>query len=221
MPNPFDRLIEACHHDWRAYIEHEFVRRLGDGSLPEASFRHYLEQDYLFLGHFARAWALALYKSRDFDELRDAFDRLKTIVDLELGLHLDYCAQWGIDVATLDALPEARATLAYTRYVLDAGARGDLLELRVALAPCLVGYARIGKWLASRAETRLEGNPYAAWIEMYTDDAYLSAASEEEAWLDQALAEQPAKRIAELEVVFRDATRLEIDFWQMGLERHA
>jgi thiaminase/transcriptional activator TenA len=29
--------------------------------------------------------------------------------------------------------------LAYTRYVLDAGMRGDLLTLMGALAPCVVG----------------------------------------------------------------------------------
>ncbi len=48
--------------DWLAYVDHEFVRGLADGSLPEPSFRHYLVQDYLFLIHFARAYALAAYK---------------------------------------------------------------------------------------------------------------------------------------------------------------
>ena len=48
--------------DWLAYVDHGFVRGLADGSLPEPSFRHYLVQDYLFLIHFARAYALAAYK---------------------------------------------------------------------------------------------------------------------------------------------------------------
>lgn len=50
-------------------------------------------------------------------------------------------------------LPEARATLAYTRYVLDTGNRGDLLDLHVALAPCLVGYGEIANWLNVQPST--------------------------------------------------------------------
>ncbi len=59
----FARLRAAAGDDWRAYTGHEFVRRLGDGSLPEECFRHYLIQDYLFLIHFARAYAHPAYKS--------------------------------------------------------------------------------------------------------------------------------------------------------------
>ena len=55
----FTDLTTACQDDWRAYIEHDFVHQLGNATLPEASFRHYLKQDYLFLIHFARAYALA------------------------------------------------------------------------------------------------------------------------------------------------------------------
>ncbi|MYE01724.1 MAG: thiaminase II, partial [Alphaproteobacteria bacterium] len=39
----FDRLKQAAAADWQAYIGHPFVKAVGDGSLPEACFRHYLE----------------------------------------------------------------------------------------------------------------------------------------------------------------------------------
>ena len=41
----FARLKDSCSGDWSAYTRHEFVRRLGDGTLPEACFRRYLVQD--------------------------------------------------------------------------------------------------------------------------------------------------------------------------------
>jgi thiaminase len=34
---------------WRDYTEHNFVNRLGDGTLPVENFQYYLVQDYLFL----------------------------------------------------------------------------------------------------------------------------------------------------------------------------
>lgn len=148
----FTDLTTACQQDWRAYIEHDFVRQLGTATLPEASFRHYLKQDYLFLIHFARAYALAAYKSPTLTDLRQAHEGLKAIVDVELGLHVGFCQEWGISEQELEALPEARATLAYTRYVLDTGNRGDLLDLHVALAPCLVGYGEIANWLNAQPQ---------------------------------------------------------------------
>ena len=170
----FARLREAVHDDWTAYVRHEFVRKLGDGSLPEASFRHYLVQDYLFLIHFARAYALAAYKSRDLADIRQAAAGLHTIADTEMRLHVSFCEGWGLTEADMAATPEAQQTMAYTRYVLEAGTAGDVLDLHVALAPCIVGYAEIGSMLAS--EGRIDGNPYRAWIEMYASDEYQSAA---------------------------------------------
>lgn len=220
MDRRFSDLTAACQADWRAYTEHDFVRALGAGTLEADAFRHYLQQDYLFLIHFARAYALAAYKSRDLDELRQAFDGLKTILDVELDLHRGFCRDWGITEDDLAALPEARATLAYTRFVLDAGSRGDLLDLRVALAPCLVGYGEIANWLRAQPFTvRGDANPYDAWIAMYQGDEFQSAMQAEIAWLDARLAEVTPARFDQLARLFRDATRLEIDFWQMGLDR--
>ncbi|ATJ83548.1 thiaminase II [Halomonas beimenensis] len=216
----FSDLTDACQQDWRAYLEHDFVRGLGAGDLDEDAFRHYLQQDYLFLIQFARAYALAAYKSRDLTELRQAHDGLKTILDVELDLHLGYCRDWGITEEDLATLPEARATLAYTRYVLDAGSRGDLLDLRVALAPCLVGYGEIARWLNAQPFTvRGDANPYDAWITMYEGEPFQAAMHAERAWLDARLAEVTPARFDGLVRLFRDATRLEIDFWQMGLDR--
>lgn len=219
MDYRFDDLKAACQDDWRAYIEHDFVRALGAGTLAQDAFRHYLRQDYLFLLHFARAYALAAYKSRSLADLRQAYDGLKTILDVELGLHIDYCRQWGIAEDDLAELPEARATLAYTRYVLDAGSRGDLLDLHVALAPCLVGYGEIANWLLAQDFTRRDGNPYGDWIAMYASADFQDAMRAEIDWLDDRLLEATPTRFAELVTIFRDATRLETDFWQMGLDR--
>jgi thiaminase/transcriptional activator TenA len=214
----FDDLRQRCAAEWRDYCQHAFVRGLGDGTLPAAAFRHYLQQDYLFLLHFARAYALATYKSRDLADLRRGAEGLKAILDIELDLHIAYCREWGISETDLAALPEARATMAYTRYVLDAGSRGDLLDLHVALAPCMVGYADIANWLETQPFTRKQGNPYAAWIEMYAGEEFQQAARAEQAWLDARLAGVDDRRFDELVTIFSEATRLEADFWQMGLD---
>lgn len=218
MTTPFDRLKQSCHSHWRDYYQHDFVRQLGAGTLRAEAFRHYLKQDYLFLVHFARAWGLAVYKSRNILELRQALGSLKAIVDIEMDLHIAYCKDWGITEDQLTVMPEARATMAYTRYVLDAGNRGDLLDLHVALAPCLIGYAEIAQWLSTQAFTKRTDNPYEPWIAMYIGDEFQAAANVERDWLNRHLGDVSAARFEHLTIIFRDATRLEADFWQMGLD---
>lgn len=218
-PTAFDRLKQACADEWRAYCEHEFVRQLGAGTLPMESFQHYLKQDYLFLIHFGRAWGLAVYKSRDLGQLRQSLDSLKAIIDVELDLHVKYCAEWGITEADLASLSESNATMAYTRYVLDAGNRGDILDLHVALAPCLVGYAEIGSWLVDQRFTVRMGNPYGPWIDMYTSREFQDAAKAEVAWINAQMEDIPERRFNELARTFSEATRLEINFWEMAMSR--
>ncbi|WP_299256685.1 thiaminase II [uncultured Kushneria sp.] len=218
MPQSFDTIKNVCSDQWQAYIQHAFVTGVSEATLPAAAFRHYLQQDYLFLIHFARAWGLAVYKSRDMNELRHSLDNLKTIVDTEMGLHVTYCREWGIDAASLHNLEEAPETLAYTRFVLDCGHRGDLLDLHVALAPCLIGYAEVADWIGTRSQTVTTDNPYQAWIDMYRGAEYQQAAHQERLWLDARLAEVSPSRFEQLTTTFRDATRLESAFWQMGLD---
>jgi thiaminase (transcriptional activator TenA) len=215
----FDRLRRAAGQEWTRYTRHDFVRRLGNGSLEQAAFRHYLIQDYLFLIHFARAYALAVYKSDTLADMRQAGASLAAILDLEMALHVRFCAGWGLDEAAMSAAAEATGTLAYTRFVLERGMAGDLLDLHVALAPCIVGYAEIAADLMADPATKLEGNPYREWIEMYAGEEYRAVAAAEIAQLDSLYARRGGEaRFGDLAKTFTTASRLEAGFWEMGLK---
>jgi len=212
------RLVAAAADDWRAYVAHDFVRQLGRGTLPEACFRHYLGQDYLFLIHFARAYALAIYKSESLADMRQAAGIVSGLLDVEMRLHVEFCAGWGLDEAAMEALPEATAAMAYTRYVLEKGLAGDALDLYAALAPCVVGYGEIGRRLAAEQAATLEANPYRGWIEMYAGAEYREVAAGAVAQLERLGALRLTEaRFPALARTFAQATRLEAAFWRMGL----
>lgn len=216
MSSLFERLKTDCYDDWEAYTIHPFVRGMGDGSLPQAAFKDYLVQDYLFLIQFARAYALAIYKGRSLSEMRGALDGLKAILDVEMDLHVRLCAKWGLCARSLEETAEKTATIAYTRFVLDAGNSGDLLDLYVALAPCMIGYGEIGKTLEPLAS---EQNPYREWIHEYASDGYQELTLATINNLDVLAAEMMTEaRYPRLKKLFAAATRLEADFWQMGWE---
>ncbi len=215
----YPQLRDAMAEAWQTYVAHPFVVQLAAGTLPEACFRRYLGQDYLFLIHFARAYALAAYKAVTLAEIRAAAAGMSAIIDTEIKLHVDYCAGWGLDQDDMETLPEASATMAYTRYVLERGLQGDLLDLYVALAPCVIGYGEIGARLAGDAGTKLEGNPYASWIAMYAGDKYQDVARDHAETLDRLWQERAGgDRVHQLAATFAQATQLEVGFWQMGLD---
>ncbi len=215
----YPQLRDATADTWQAYVTHPFVGQLADETLPDACFRHYLGQDYLFLIQFARAYALAAYKADSLAEIRAAAAGMSAIIDTEIRLHVEYCAGWGLDQDDMEALPEASATMAYTRYVLEKGLQGDLLDLYVALAPCIIGYGEIGARLANDPDTKFEGNPYASWIAMYAGDEYQDVARAHAETLDRLWQDRAGgARLHQLTRTFEQATRLEVDFWQMGLD---
>ena len=204
--------------EWHAYTRHPFVEGLRRGDLPHGSFLHYLRQDYVFLIHFARAWALAAAKAETLAEIRAASATVQALAHVEMPLHVQICAREGIGAAALDATEEAPANLAYTRYVLEAGYSGDFLDLMAALAPCVLGYGEIG------ARLKGSGGIYADWIDTYAGEDYQGLCRDVGALIDGALEHRLGSgwaglpRAGHLSARFATATRLEVGFWQMGLD---
>jgi thiaminase/transcriptional activator TenA len=202
--------------DWNRYTHHTFVEGLRSGSLPRENYLHYLRQDFVFLIHFARAWALAAAKAETLGEMAAASATLHGLVHVEMPLHIKTCAAHGIDRATLEATPEAAGNLAYTRFVLEAGYSGDLLDLLAALAPCVLGYGEIG------ARLKGSGGAYAPWCDMYAEPEFQTLCQNVGMLLDGAIlrrlgpdwADLPRART--LQSRFNTATRLEIGFWNMA-----
>ena len=222
-PLPLDsgligRLRRDAGAHWTSYVRHPFVRQLGAGTLPKPAFQHFLKQDYLFLIHFARAFALAAVKSDTLEDLRAAAASVTTIVDVEMPLHVAYCRDWGLTEAQMAAEPEAMECVAYTRFVLDRGLTGDRLDLEAALAPCIVGYAEAVALLDADPATLRAGNPYAAWMEAYAGEEYRAAVTSAITRLERIGAARGADaRYESLLGSFIAATRLEAAFWDMGL----
>lgn len=160
---------EACR-------DHPFVRGIARGDLARASFLFYVEQDAFFLQGFSRAYALAFAKAADpatMEEIRALLDG----VFEELRLHRGYAERWG---ARLDPEP-ARATLAYTDFLLRVAWSEPVGRIFAAMTPCMRLYAYLGQQLAP--DTSPE-SPYREWVETYNAADFDELARRMEALLD-------------------------------------
>ncbi|KAJ8106334.1 hypothetical protein OPT61_g9606 [Boeremia exigua] len=200
---------------WKEYTEHEFVRKMGDGSLPVENYKYYLIQDYLFLVQFARATALGAYKSSSLVDIGRSVQQVVTLQE-EIKLHIDFCREQGLSVRDIEEQEEDQATTAYTRYVLDIGQSQDWLALQVALLPCLIGYGIIAKRLFDDTDTLKEGR-YWTWIQQYVDKEYVEAMARGSALIEEHAGKQSVARLAELAQIFIHATNMERGFWDMGM----
>ena len=94
------------------------------------------------------------------------------------GADDQYCSEFNITLPQLLRTPESSTTSAYARYILDIGTQGDILELYVAIAACLIGYGEVGLWLQKQVrlgEAKVEGNLYKRWMEDYGGEDFLGA----------------------------------------------
>jgi len=182
----FERLKTAAAAEWRAYTEHPFTNALADGSLAEAAFRHYPRSGLPVPYRVCSRLRTLRLQVAQLADMREAAAGLSAILDVEMNLHVKLCAGWGLSATDLEQAPPAVEMLAYTRYVLDAGMRGDLLALKVALAPCVIGYAEIATRLASRPNALAATNPYRVWIAEYAGVPYQEVAAKTRAHLGRS-----------------------------------
>ncbi|ORY10411.1 Phosphomethylpyrimidine kinase-domain-containing protein [Clohesyomyces aquaticus] len=92
---------------WKDYTEHSFVRQMADGTLPVELFRDYLIQDYLFLIHFARANALASYKSKNMADTGRCAQQVLHLQE-EIKLHVEFCKDYGLTVEDIENQEESQ-----------------------------------------------------------------------------------------------------------------
>ncbi len=215
----FAAMREAARPVWAAYTRHAFVEGLREGTLPREAFLHYLRQDYVFLIHFSRAWALAVVKAGTLEEMQACSATVHALLDEEMALHVGICAEGGISEAELEATEERAENAAYTRFVMDCGFSGDFPRLLAALAPCVLGYGEIGARLLAEKTS----DTYGDWIATYGGADYQGLCRSVGGLIDGALERRYGPDFEylpiwdELCATFKQATALEVGFWQMGL----
>ena len=201
---------------WNDYTQHEFVKQLAAGTLAADSFRHYLVQDYLYLIHYTRVMALSVYKSDTLAQMRVGQAGINAMLDMEIGMYLDFCRDWNVPLEQVENASESAVTIAYSRYILDAAMTGSLAELYAAIAPCLMGYGEIGKRI--KEQGFITDNPYQPWINVFSSDEFQAITAQNEAQIDTLLAAASPAQADKFQRLFNTAARMEVNFWQQALD---
>ncbi|MGZ4106807.1 MAG: thiaminase II [Tumebacillaceae bacterium] len=210
-----DTLREVADPIWRQIHEHPFVVEMGQGTLATERFAYYMVQDYLYLIEYCRLFALAAAKSPDLHTMGKFAELLHATLHVEMDLHRQYAAKFGISVEALEQAKIAPTAHAYSRHLLHVTQNGTLAEMVTAILPCQWGYHEIAMRLKEQGGMD-NGSLYTEWVAMYASDEFKSLSDWLRAWLDDlasTLTEAEQRQLVEL---YLTGSRYEWMFWDMS-----
>jgi len=181
----------------------KFVQGLKNGSLPKNIFQEYLAQDYFFLETFAKAYGLAVSKSKDKYSIRKLSELLMGVSE-ELILHETYAKKWDIDLSNNYI---KKATKNYTDFLEDTSKRLSSVEIMFAMTPCMRLYSWIGKSLY-KEDFDIK---YKEWIITYSDESFEKLANSLENLIE---INKETYDINQAKYLYRRAMELELDFFK-------
>jgi len=137
-------------------------------------------------------------------------------VAVEQALHGEYLTQFGIDPAMLAAAEPSPDCLGYTSFLLAAAYHEPWEVLVAALLPCFWIYWDVGNTIARKASA---DNPYRAWIDTYSDEAFGAAVRAVIAATDRAADGTTAAIRERMMTGFIRSTQYEWLFWDGAYQR--
>ncbi|GGA47560.1 thiaminase II [Paenibacillus physcomitrellae] len=215
------RLHQSVQAVWAGCHEHPFLTELRSGSLSLDRFAFYMKQDYVFLKDYVKMFALGSLKAWDLETMGKFADLLQQTLNVEMELHRQYAEKFGITRDELESTEPAPVTLAYTKYMLDAGAQGTLGDVVASLLPCMWSYSEIGSEAVRLHPECLKHELYREWFMMYNSDEFRSLADWCVQLMDQLAEGLPERELARLEERFVTTSRFEYMFWDMAYRKAA
>ncbi|MCG7420348.1 thiaminase II [Macrococcus epidermidis] len=209
-----ERIWKRVEPIWSSYLEHPFVKGLGDGTLSNEKFQHWLKQDYVYLIEYAKLMAIGSAKSRDLSTMSTFANLLHGTLFMEMDLHRKFAASFGISSDELEATDSAATNTAYTSYMLNHAQRGGAEHVVACLLACAWSYNFIGKSLAEKGGLS-QSNPYHAWVETYSGEEFTDLTNDAIRLMDELTEGKPEAELAELEEIIVKTSYYEYMFWDM------
>ncbi|CAF3943092.1 unnamed protein product [Adineta steineri] len=149
-------------HLYRNILDHPFIKEMGEGTLPEQKFDHFIQQDYLFMRDRAKAYCILVSRTVNDEEFRNYLDESGKAISKNAD---ELFRKYNFPNFTDNQLKKGPACTGYTDFMLSK-AMCDVTECLVALLPCAILFQKIGEHLK---QTGVKSNnpKYQTWIDSY------------------------------------------------------
>lgn len=202
-----------------AIDELEFLRHLGEGTLPLEVFRTYIEQDSLYLTGYSKALAILAAKSPDPQTAAFWATSSANAAAVESAMHDQMLTGGALPPRQGDA-EHSQTCLAYVSFLIAAAATESYAVAAAAALPCFWIYADVGRGLAESAAKVIAtdpAHPYAQWVSTYGAAEFQQSAATARSLVDAAADSASEQERAAMEKAFVLAVRYELMFWDTAL----
>lgn len=151
---------------YNSILKLPFIKSLADGTLTADKFEFYIQQDALYLEHFARVLALIGAKSKEIDHGLAFVRFAEQALVVEREIHESYFKFFNVKQRG-EMQPVCHSYVHYLKSVIGF----ESIEMATAATlPCFWIYMQVGQHLLKHAQ--LENNPYKKWIESYASEDF-------------------------------------------------
>ncbi|WLV24012.1 thiaminase II [Aciduricibacillus chroicocephali] len=210
-----ERLWKTVEPVWRSYLQHPFVKGIGDGSLDKEKFKHYMKQDYIYLIEYSRIFALGAAKANDLETMTAFANLLHGTLTVEMDLHREYAAELGISNEELENTEPAASMTSYTSYMLNKSQLGGVENAAASVLACAWSYQFIGESLAA-IPGATEHEFYGKWVKMYSSQQFKELTLQCIDLIDKMAEGKSDSDLAILEDIVVKTSYFEYMFWEMA-----
>ncbi len=212
------KLYNSAKEIWQEYYKQPFVEGIFKGDLDKDKFRFYLIQDYIYLINYSKVFALGIAKTNDEKIMKKLALLLNGVLNGEMLIHNKYKDKLNI---TDDEIKNAKVSLyntSYTKYMLEIGYSGDILDILVAILTCYWSYKEIGENL-EKSPSYSKSNFYYDWVSGYLTDTFKKDTEELINLIDILGKDCSDEKYKHLEEIFINCSRFEYKFWDMAYKK--
>ncbi|NIR50426.1 hypothetical protein GWO43_18110 [candidate division KSB1 bacterium] len=201
-------LLNQAGDLWGKILTHPFLKMTADGSIPDDTFKTWMQQDYLFVREAIPFIAVLISKAPV--ELRSNLTQVLPALDKELDLFRKNAEEHGVNLENVRPAPTCHAYLQF----LMATAYGRPFEDGFTVL-----YAAEKVYLDSWMEVKNNLNiasPWESFIDNWTSEAFQQYVGWLGTTLDDLAKQRPDRDLQRMTDLFLTTARYEYLFWEMA-----
>lgn len=188
-------------------IKHPFITELADGTLGADRFKFYIEQDVIYLSQLSESISKLALRLTD-TKYRALFEKFAVeTMQMEQSMQVEYAA----DFVVKEDSGKTLACIEYMGYEAHNAESEDVAVALASMLPCYWIYKCVGDYVSQSAN--LEGNTYAGWIALYSDEYFVEEVEQFIAICDKYAEESSAEIKEKMVDAFLKSAQYEYDFW--------
>ncbi len=208
MDNFHQRLLSQAQDIWSAILNHHFLKMTAEGSIPDKTFKTWIQQDYVFVQEAIPFVAVLLAKAPI--HLRPTFIQILSGLDRELELFRRNAAAHGVNLENVTPSPTCYS---YSQFLMTTAYNSSFAESFTVLYAAEKAY--LDSWMEVKNNLKIQ-SPWQEFIDNWTNEEFQQFVNWLASTVNELATGKPENELRRMEELFLITARYEYLFWEMA-----